>query len=192
MARDEDCKLLGHFRSFGEPPALRLGQVVELNDTRFFIAVFTGLKPASGLRFSFNPCRRWEYINYSGGNDHLFTVYYVVNEQVREIAESVAFRLVAASGCSTYPLVFNKVTFSKKRLSKSSHGRAQDSNAKKPKRSDSIETVNETTSADKNHQGSPFDADCFLSRSLYSFHDKDDAFATGCRCMEWINDNEGV
>jgi len=131
---------------------MQLGQVVELDDTTLFIAEFTGLKTAGGLRFSFNPCRRWEYINYSGGNDHLFTVYYVVNEQVREIAESVAFRLVAASGCSTYPLVFNKVTFSKKRLSKSSHGRAQDSNAKKPKRSDSIETVNETALVDKNHE----------------------------------------
>ena len=171
---------------------MQLGQVVELDDTTLFIAEFTGLKTAGGLRFSFNPCRRWEYINYSGGNDHLFTVYYVVNEQVREIAESVAFRLVAASGCSTYPLVFNKVTFSKKRLSKSSHGRAQDNNAKKLKRSDSIETVNERTSADKNHQGSPFDADCFLSRTLYSFDDKDDVLAMCCHCMEWINDNEGV
>ena len=131
---------------------MQLGQVVELDDTTLFIAEFTGLKTAGGLRFSFNPCRRWEYINYSGGNDHVFTVYYVVNGKVCGIAESTNFRLVTGSKWPSHPLVFNIVTINERLLSTSSHGRVQANNAKNPKLSDSIATVNETALVDKNHE----------------------------------------
>ena len=132
-------------------------------------------------------------MNYSGRNDHLFTVYYVVNGKVCGIAESTNFRLVTPSMCPSYhPLEFNRVSVNERLLGKLTRGRAPAINSKKPKLSDSIAIVNETTSTDKSYEPSPFDADCFLSRTLYSFDDKDDVFTMCCHYMEWIYDNEGV
>jgi hypothetical protein len=178
-------RLLGHFRCLGEPLALQLDQVIEVDDKDLFTATLTGLKMTNGLNFSFNPGRKWQYIPNSrgGDDDHLFTVYYVVNGKVRGVAESAIFHLAASSTCprNHCRLEFNEGTA----ISQKSSQHPGEANTKTPKLSDNIGTIP--------NEPSMFDPDYCLSRTLYSFNDKDD-FCAQLRCleMEWIDDGNEI
>ena len=187
--RAAEFKLLGHFREVGESPTLNLHQSVDSNE-ELITATFTGLKQ-DGLGFSFNPSRRWEYKTKLGKNDHVFTVYYILNGIVRGIADSVIFHIVESSKWPRFTLVLSEITVNDKlkNTAISKRDREEDHcssskpipiqpTTKKSKKSALSEATNcgeenVSSSVDPNNEdrcSSPF------STLLYSFQDQDDLY----------------